>query len=208
MLNSKGHEHIPFCVCDPDKKDCPIVFSSDGFCEFTGYSHGEIEGRNCRFLQGKDTKKEDVDRIRTAIKDQVPTSVNLLNYRKDGSPFVNEFFLAPLRDSQKNLVYDSFSILAFNVPWKSLDQDKRLQTLGGSTRKEAMNNPFSCTLSIGRIQCKSENLTLARASCYFRRYTYYLFVQMTISPCPMRHGPEALIQSKHQRQDTSSIIKN
>ena len=108
MLNSKGHEHIPFCICDPDKKDCPIVFSSDGFCEFTGYSHDEIEGRNCRFLQGKDTKKDDVDRIRTAIKDQVPTSVNLLNYRKDGTPFVNEFFLAPLRDSKHKLVYVSY----------------------------------------------------------------------------------------------------
>lgn len=107
MLNSKGHEHIPFCVCDPDKKDNPIIFSSDGFCELTGYSHGEIEGKNCRFLQGKDTKKEDVDRIRTAIKDQVPTSVNLLNYRKDGTPFVNEFFLAPLRDSKHQIVYVS-----------------------------------------------------------------------------------------------------
>ena len=107
MLNSKGHEHIPFCVCDPDKPDCPIIFSSDGFCEFTGYSHSEIEGQNCRFLQGKDSKKEDVDRIRKAIKDQEPSSVNLLNYRKDGSPFVNEFFLAPLRDSNDKLIYVS-----------------------------------------------------------------------------------------------------
>lgn len=111
MLNSKGHEHIPFCVCDPDKADCPIIFSSDGFCELTGYGHGEIEGKNCRFLQGKDTKKQDVDRIRKAISDQVPTSVNLLNYKKDGSPFANEFFLSPLRDSNTKLVYVSIHII-------------------------------------------------------------------------------------------------
>jgi PAS domain S-box-containing protein len=108
MLNSRGHEHIPFCVCDPSLPDCPIIFSSDGFCEFTGYSHDEIEGKNCRFLQGNDTKKADVDRIRRAIKDLVPTSVNLLNYRKDGSPFANEFFLSPLRDSTGKLAYVSF----------------------------------------------------------------------------------------------------
>ena len=51
MLNSPGHEDVCYCICDPDKDDCPIIFSSDGFCSFTGYSHEEIEGRNCRFLQ-------------------------------------------------------------------------------------------------------------------------------------------------------------
>lgn len=51
MLNSPGHEDVFYCICDPDKDDCPIIFSSDGFCSFTGYSHEEIEGRNCRFLQ-------------------------------------------------------------------------------------------------------------------------------------------------------------
>lgn len=107
MLNSEGHENVPYCVCDPDKDDTPIIFSSDGFCEFTGYSREEIEGRNCRFLQGEGTKKEHVDKIRQAIKDQVATCVNLLNYRKDGTTFVNEFFLAPLRDSNKKLVYVS-----------------------------------------------------------------------------------------------------
>jgi PAS domain S-box-containing protein len=110
MLNSEGHEHVPFCVCDPDKPDVPIIFSSGGFCEFTGYGQDEIEGRNCRFLQGKDTKKEDVDRIRKAIKDEESTSVNLLNYRKDGSSFVNEFFLSPLRDSNDKVVYVSLNV--------------------------------------------------------------------------------------------------
>ena len=105
MLNSAGHEHVSFCVCDPDQHDCPIIFASDGFCEFTGYSGAEIEGRNCRFLQGADTKKEDVDRIRTAIKEEKEGSVNLLNYRKDGTAFVNEFFLSPLHNKEGKLLY-------------------------------------------------------------------------------------------------------
>ena len=96
MLNSQGHEHICFCICDPDLEDNPIIFVSDGFCNFTGYSHDEIEGRNCRFLQGEGTSKEDVDLIRKALKEETETNVNLLNYRKDGTPFVNQFFLAPL----------------------------------------------------------------------------------------------------------------
>jgi PAS domain S-box-containing protein len=105
MLNSKGHENVSYCVCDPDLPDLPIIFASDGFCSFTGYNHDEIEGRNCRFLQGKDTKKEDVDRIRKAIQEEEATSVNLLNYCKDGKPFANEFFLSPLHNDTGKTVY-------------------------------------------------------------------------------------------------------
>lgn len=107
MLNSQGHEHVCFCITDPSQADMPIIFASDGFCEFTGYAVGEIEGRNCRFLQGPNTNPQDVDTIRTAITQQDPKSVNLLNYRKDGSSFVNEFFIAPLHDSHGKSVYVS-----------------------------------------------------------------------------------------------------
>jgi len=108
MLNSAGHETICFCICDPDLDDNPIIFASDGFCDFTGYALDEIEGRNCRFLQGPETSKEDVDRIRKAIKEDTETNVNLLNYRKDGTKFVNQFFLSPLhyaKDEKKAAYY-------------------------------------------------------------------------------------------------------
>lgn len=108
MLNSVGHEDICYCVCDPDLKDMPIIFASDGFCSFTGYTYKEIEGKNCRFLQGKDTLPESIDRIRTAIKQETSCSVNLLNYRKDGTSFVNEFFMAPLHDDNNKLLYVSY----------------------------------------------------------------------------------------------------
>jgi PAS domain S-box-containing protein len=114
MLNSQGHEHVAFCICDPDKADLPIIFSSEGFCEFTGYRHDEIEGRNCRFLQGKDTQAEDVDRIRKAVEQKDATSVNLLNYRKDGTSFVNEFFLSPRRSSDNKVVYVSKTTVLFS----------------------------------------------------------------------------------------------
>jgi PAS domain S-box-containing protein len=105
MLNSEGHEDVCYCVCDPALEDTPIIFASDGFCTLTGYDAQEIQGRNCRFLQGPATDKDEVDRIRTAIHNKVEASVNLLNYRKDGTTFVNQFFLTPLRGSHQQIHY-------------------------------------------------------------------------------------------------------
>mmetsp|Transcript_29658 Transcript_29658/g.53630 ORF Transcript_29658/g.53630 Transcript_29658/m.53630 type:complete len:181 (+) Transcript_29658:56-598(+) len=105
MLNSQGHEDVSFCVCDPHQADFPIIFASEGFCRFTGYTYDEIDGRNCRFLQGPDTKREEVDRIRDAIESEEERSVNLLNYRKDGTAFVNQFFISPLHDKNKKTQY-------------------------------------------------------------------------------------------------------
>ncbi len=47
-------------------------------------------GRNCRFLQGEETSPQDVKRISDALKSEKECSVNLLNYKKDGTKFVNE----------------------------------------------------------------------------------------------------------------------
>ena len=96
MLNSIGHDDISFCICDPNLDDCPIIYASDGFCVVTGYDYTEIEGKNCRFLQGPETSTYDVNKIRDAIKNQKEASVNLLNYKKDGTKFNNQFFMCPL----------------------------------------------------------------------------------------------------------------
>lgn len=61
-------------------------------------------GRNCRFLQGPDTDPVSVARIRGGIERGEDTTVVLLNYRKDGSPFWNQFFIAALRDGDGSVV--------------------------------------------------------------------------------------------------------
>ncbi|KAL3768290.1 hypothetical protein ACHAWO_012400 [Cyclotella atomus] len=105
MLNSAGHEVVSFTVSDPSLPDNPLIFVSRGFCELTGYTADEVVGKNCRFLQGKKTKEEDVKRIRDALKEEKDCSVNLLNHKKDGTTFINEFFLTQLRTPTKELAY-------------------------------------------------------------------------------------------------------
>lgn len=89
MLNSTP-ESVSFCITDPHQTDNPVIYISSGFTRLTGYEFEDIVGRNCRFLQGEETSPQDVKRISDALKSEKECSVNLLNYKKDGTKFVNE----------------------------------------------------------------------------------------------------------------------
>lgn len=71
------------------KADNPIISASDGFVKVTGYSRSDIIPRNCRFLQGKNTDRVPVRRLRNAIQAREESVELLLNYKKNGEPFWN-----------------------------------------------------------------------------------------------------------------------
>ncbi|CAD6270894.1 unnamed protein product [Miscanthus lutarioriparius] len=56
-----------FVITDLRLPDNPIIFASDSFLRLTEYSREEILGRNCRFLQGPETDRGTVKKIRDAI---------------------------------------------------------------------------------------------------------------------------------------------
>ena len=55
-------------ICDAVMPGYPIVYVSDGFCSFTGYSRDEILNKSCNFLQGEATCHVTVNEIRDALK--------------------------------------------------------------------------------------------------------------------------------------------
>ncbi len=92
-------------ITDPRQPENPIIYASRGFERMTGYRSDEVLGRNCRFLQGKSTDPETVAALREAIRTERECSVELLNYRKDGTSFWNALFVTPLRDEQGALLH-------------------------------------------------------------------------------------------------------
>jgi PAS domain S-box-containing protein len=87
---------IATVLSNPRLPDNPIVAANAAFCALTGYEEREIVGRNCRFLAGPDTEPWLTERIRQALRDLRPSLTEILNYRKDGSPFRNAVLIAPL----------------------------------------------------------------------------------------------------------------
>lgn len=96
---------MPMVITDPAQQDNPIVFCNESFQKLTGYDRDEIIGRNCRFLQGPDTDRDEVAKVRAAIEAKTDISVDLLNYRKDGSTFWNALYLSPVRNDAGEVVF-------------------------------------------------------------------------------------------------------
>ncbi|CAI8863699.1 PAS domain-containing protein [Methylocaldum szegediense] len=92
-------------LADPDLDDMPIVYANKAFEEITGYSLGEVLGRNCRFLQGNDRDQEARSHIRNALANFQPIEMTLRNYRKNGELFYNHLALTPLFDRNGKVIY-------------------------------------------------------------------------------------------------------
>ncbi|MBP2290376.1 ATP-binding protein [Azospirillum rugosum] len=90
-------------VVDPAQPDRPLVYCNRAFREITGYAEDELIGRNIRLLQGPDTDPATVEAIRAALETGQPVSVEVLNYRKDGTPFWNALSIRPVTDPDGRL---------------------------------------------------------------------------------------------------------
>ena len=100
-----AQSRMAVCMTNPHRADNPIVYANEAFLRLTGYGMGEVLGRNCRFLQGPDTDREQVSYLRRAIAEEKTVVVELLNYRKDGTPFWNALHLGPIYDGNDELMY-------------------------------------------------------------------------------------------------------
>jgi PAS domain S-box-containing protein len=80
----------------PAFQDNPIIYANQTFREMTGYALSEIRGENLRLLQGPATEDAPVADLREAIDIWEAVTVELQNYRKDGTQFRNRVSLVPM----------------------------------------------------------------------------------------------------------------
>ena len=90
---------------DPSLPDNPMIFVSDEFEEQTGYRTEEALGRNCRFLQGENTNPHAIEAIRQGLKAETRFTIDILNYHKDGSEFLNRLRIRPIYDGDGRLMF-------------------------------------------------------------------------------------------------------
>ncbi|QHJ00350.1 PAS domain-containing protein [Xylophilus rhododendri] len=127
---------MPMLVTDPRQPDNPIVFTNRAFISMSGYAEEEIVGRNCRFLQGPETDRATVAAIREAVRNRREITVEILNYRKDGSSFWNALFVSPVYNQKKELVFffaSQLDVSRRRDAEESLAQAQKMEALGQLT---------------------------------------------------------------------------
>lgn len=96
---------IASVISDPREKDNPIICCNEAFVTLTGYAEAEIVGRNCRFLAGPATEPWLTEAIRAGVRRHAPVLVEILNYKRDGTPFRNAVLVAPIFDEEGELEF-------------------------------------------------------------------------------------------------------
>mgnify|MGYP000070597305 CR=1 FL=1 len=87
---------VGISIADAQSPRTPLVYINEGFERITGYASTDVVGKNCRFLQGPATDEASIEALRSAVETDTATTVELVNYRADGSPFWNQVRLSPI----------------------------------------------------------------------------------------------------------------
>lgn len=148
LIRSIRSSPIASIVTDPNASDNPIIAANKPFEMLTGYTENELVGRNCRILAGPATEKERLAVLSQAVANASPVVAELLNYRKDGSTFMNAVMIAPVLNEEGELAYfvgsqmavdrdrpgDARSQAAARISFLTLQQHKVLKLMARGLR--------------------------------------------------------------------------
>ncbi|MEP0545306.1 MAG: PAS domain S-box protein [Rhodothermales bacterium] len=82
-----------------------IVYANSAFTRLTGYELHEVVGKTPRLLQGPDTDRTVIDRLRARLEAGETFSGETINYRKDGTPFVMSWDIAPIHGGSGEITH-------------------------------------------------------------------------------------------------------
>jgi diguanylate cyclase (GGDEF)-like protein/PAS domain S-box-containing protein len=129
---SSVRDAVLVTIAEPFDDPGPIiVYANEALAHHTGYEVDELLGRTPRILQGPGTDRAELDRLRKALEAWQPCTVELLNYRKDGSEFWVEFDVVPLADAHgwfTHWVSVQRDITARRAAEHEREQERRLVT--------------------------------------------------------------------------------
>jgi PAS domain S-box-containing protein len=117
---------MPMLVTDATLPGNPIVFANQAFIDLSGYTLDELLGQDPHFMNGEGTDPEAIRRYEAAITERRDETLEILQYRKDGSPFRAMLFASPVDDGQGTVTSHFLSYLDIT---RRYDAEEDLRTL-------------------------------------------------------------------------------
>lgn len=82
-----------------------IIYANASFSELTGYSPREVIGKSPSMLQGPNTDKKVIERLNDVIQKGLLFHGQAVNYRKDGTEFMMEWKIIPIRNEKDKITH-------------------------------------------------------------------------------------------------------
>ncbi|HTF16755.1 MAG TPA: ATP-binding protein [Chryseolinea sp.] len=102
-----------------------IIYVNNAFTLMTGYNAEEIIGKTLHAFYGEKTDRDQIDSIDKAMRTFQTIEVEIVNYKKTGQPFWNNFTIVPVIDKTSKLTH-CISIQRDVTARKSHEENTRL----------------------------------------------------------------------------------
>lgn len=99
------YDSILITELDLEKPGPRIVYVNDGFTKMTGYTREEVIGKTPRILQGEKTDRHVLDRLKERLIEGQAFFGHTVNYRKDGTEFINQWDIHPLTNKKGEITH-------------------------------------------------------------------------------------------------------
>ena len=94
VLLENSYDSIIITDCT---EDTSIIYVNKAFNRLTGYESSEVIGKTPKILQGSATDRHVIANLTDSLKNGSPFEGQAINYRKDGTPFIMNWRVLPLK---------------------------------------------------------------------------------------------------------------
>lgn len=92
-------------ITTPNVENPEFIYVNPAFSRITGYSLDEVVGKNPKILQGRDTDRAVIERLKISLKNGEFFQGSTINYRKNGNAYWVEWNITPIKDKNGEIIY-------------------------------------------------------------------------------------------------------
>jgi two-component system, chemotaxis family, CheB/CheR fusion protein len=111
-----------------DEPGPEIIYANNAMSKISGYTQNELIGSSPRLMQGPDTSREELDKIRKAIENWQPVETEIINYRKNGEEYWLNFSIVPVANEK-----------GWFTHWISIERDITARKKAEQEREQLLN---------------------------------------------------------------------
>ncbi len=182
-------------ITEAEPVDLPgprIIYANKSFLEMSGYTMEEILGQTPRILQGEGTLDESRAKIRRALKGWKPIVIEMLNYKKCGTPFWVELSITPIANEK-----------GWYTHWVSIQRDisERREILDALRESESRYGRIAANVP-GMVYQFSLNPTGAFGFPYVSEGSRDIF---GLEPADLMSNPSKVLDHVHFEDEASFL---